>query len=58
MIRNDMRRPTNEHEIFRGRMKQGNSRTEFGKKLSRKICKGNTPRHLRVNEFTPRKRKR
>lgn len=26
-----MRRPTNEHEIFRGRMKQGNSRLEFGK---------------------------
>ena len=31
MIRNDMRRPTNEHEIFQGRMKQGNSRTEFEK---------------------------
>ena len=31
MIRNDMRRPTNEHEIFRGRMKQGNSTIEFGK---------------------------
>ena len=29
MIRNDMRRPTNEHEIFRGRMKQGNSRTDM-----------------------------
>ena len=38
-----MRRPTNEHEIFRGRMKQGNSRTEFGKNCQERYARAIRP---------------